>query len=47
MFLDMALFGLLAMRYTYVTIAKDDVEDALPIEENKRKTFTNNAFQDD
>lgn len=48
MFIDMGLFALLAMRYTYVKIANDnnDVE-SLPIEENKRKTFTNNAFQDD
>lgn len=50
MFIDMAIFGLLAMRYKYVTSGtkKDDsdLENAIPIE-NTRKTFTNNAFQED
>lgn len=50
MFIDMAIFGLLAMRYKYVTngTKKDDsdLENAIPIE-NTRKTFTNNAFQED
>lgn len=50
MFIDMAIFGLLAMRYKYVTSSnkKDDsdLENAIPIE-NTRKTFTNNAFQED
>lgn len=48
MFIDMALFGLLAMRYKYVNCEKgDDVENAIQIEEKPTKTFTNNAFQDD
>jgi solute carrier family 15 oligopeptide transporter 1 len=48
MFIDMALFGLLAMRYKYVNIDKgDDVENAIQIEDSSRKTFTNNAFQDE
>lgn len=51
MFVDMAIFGLLAMRYKYVTSSGDikddcDAENAIPIED-KRKTFTNNAFQED
>ena len=46
MFIDMALFGLLAMRYKYIS-DKSDSEDGIAIEEDKRKTFTNNAFQDD
>lgn len=50
MFIDMAIFGLLAMRYKYVTSSdsKDeaDIENAIPIDD-KRKTFTNNAFQED
>lgn len=50
MFVDMAIFALLAMRYQYVTNSdkKDDgdMENAIPIE-NTRKTFTNNAFQED
>lgn len=50
MFIDMAIFGLLAMRYTYVknVDSKDDsdMENGIPIED-KRKTFTNNAFQEE
>lgn len=50
MFIDMLIFGLLAMRYKYVTNSdiKDDgeIENGIPIDD-KRKTFTNNAFQED
>lgn len=50
MFIDMVVFGLLAMRYKYVTTSDSkveaDIENAIPIED-KRKTFTNNAFQED
>ncbi|CRK92335.1 CLUMA_CG005856, isoform A [Clunio marinus] len=50
MFIDMAIFGLLAMKYKYVKVndKKDDsdMENAIPIEKT-RKTFTNDAFQDD
>lgn len=49
MVIDMIIFGLLAMRYKYVTNSdkKDDgdAENAIPID--SRKTFTNNAFQED
>jgi solute carrier family 15 (oligopeptide transporter), member 1 len=49
MVVDMAIFGLLAMRYKYVTSSdkKDDgdAENAIPID--SRKTFANNAFQED
>jgi hypothetical protein len=45
MFLDMALFAMLALRYKYVDDAKSDAENGIPID--TRKTFTNNAFQDD
>jgi solute carrier family 15 oligopeptide transporter 1 len=52
MFIDMAIFALLAMKYKYVNTSEskrneDDTENGIPIEENKKKTFTNNAFQDD
>lgn len=49
MFIDMAIFGLLAMRYNYVntdSTSDDGLENGIPIEDTK-KTFTNNAFQDD
>lgn len=49
MFVDMAIFGLLAMRYKYVnddSKSENDTEQGIPIEETK-KTFTNKAFQDD
>lgn len=49
MFVDMAIFGLLAMRYKYVNMhPKDDdeIEQGIPIEDTK-KTFTNDAFQND
>lgn len=50
MLIDMAIFGLLAMNYKYVTnkpVTKfDDTENAIPIDD-KKKTFTNNAFQED
>lgn len=50
MFIDMLIFGLLAMKYKYVTNSdsKDDgdMENGIPIDD-KRKTFTNNAFQED
>lgn len=49
MVIDMAIFGLLAMRYKYVTSSDKkndgDVENAIPID--SRKTFSNNAFQED
>lgn len=48
MFIDMAIFALLAVRYQYVNNGKhDDVENSIPIDETKKKTFTNNAYQDD
>ncbi|CAG9803155.1 unnamed protein product [Chironomus riparius] len=47
MFVDMAIFALLAMRYKYVNSSKsDEAENGIPIEDTK-KTFTNNAFQED
>lgn len=49
MIIDMAIFGLLAMRYKYVTStdkkSDGDAETAIPID--SRKTFSNNAFQED
>lgn len=47
MFIDMAFFALLAMHYKYVQEKSDDIENAIAIDDTKRKTFTNNAFQDD
>ncbi|KAG5684395.1 hypothetical protein PVAND_013630 [Polypedilum vanderplanki] len=51
MFIDMVIFVLLAMKYKYVNTNNskrdDDAENGIQIEENKKKTFTNNAFQDD
>lgn len=50
MFIDMACFGLLAMRYKYVTGERKedgDIANEIPIEENTRKTFSNNAFQEE
>lgn len=49
MFVDMAIFSLLALKYKYViNKEKHDDEDAIPIEDtDTRKTFTNNAFQED
>lgn len=50
MFIDMAIFALLAMRYKYVknVDSKDDsdIDNGIPYED-KRKTFTNNAFQEE
>lgn len=50
MFIDMAIFGLLAMRYKYVTNveskADGQTENAIQIDD-KRKTFTNDAFQEE
>lgn len=48
MFIDMAIFAFLAMRYKYVSNDKKDdgdIENDIPID--VRKTFTNNAFQED
>lgn len=46
MFIDMAIFGLLAMRYKYVGDKKKDHGNEMQIEDT-RKTFSNDAFQDD
>lgn len=50
MFIDMAIFGVLAMKYKYVSNSvkenESDVEDTIPIDD-KKKVFTNNAFQED
>ena len=50
MFIDMAIFGFLAIRYTYVTNSDNkndiEIENGIPIDD-KRKTFTNNAFQEE
>lgn len=51
MFIDMAIFALLATRYKYVTSSDKkmdpvDVENTIPIDDT-RKTFTNDAFQED
>lgn len=46
MFIDMAIFGLLAMRYKYVGDKKNDNGNEISIEDT-RKTFSNDAFQDD
>ena len=49
MVVDMAVFGYLAMRYKYVTNEgkKDDDCDVNAIPIDTRKTFTNDAFQED
>ena len=47
MFIDMAIFALLAMRYKYVNIENRDEENAIPIEERKENSFNNDAFQND
>lgn len=51
MFIDMGIFIWLALQYKYVTNSdktsdEADAENAIPIED-KRKTFTNNAFSED
>ena len=50
MFIDMAVFGLLAVKYKYVTNndknETDSLEHGIPIDD-KKKTFTNNAFQEE
>lgn len=51
MFIDMGVFGLFARNYVYVTKkleTKDDadIENAIPIDD-KKKVFSNNAFQED
>jgi solute carrier family 15 (oligopeptide transporter), member 1 len=47
MVVDMALFGYLAMRYKYVTHGEKKDEDENAIAIDTRKTFANNAFQED